>query len=218
MTTDSANAGAVLDPFQAYRATRWVPVPAEAMNDTATDDWADVRAWLGGRTVALVGMMGVGKTTIGRRLAGALDLPFRDADHEIERAAAMSVVDIFATLGEAEFRRGERRVVARLLGGAPLVLSTGEGAFLDAQTRALMRDRAYTVWLKAHVDVLTERVTRRTTRPLINGHDAREVLTRLLDERAPIYAKADLTVETVKGPPVRVAQSVLEALRRRARG
>lgn len=185
----------------------------EAINDAG---WGDVRAWLGDRSVALVGMMGVGKTTIGRKLAQALDLPFRDADAEIERAAAMSVVDIFATLGEAEFRRGERRVVARLLGGAPLVLSTGEGAFLDAETRALMRERTLTVWLRAHVDVLIERVSRRDTRPLINGHDPREVLTRLLAERAPIYGQADVTVETVKGPPANVARTVLQALRARA--
>lgn len=168
------------------------------------------------RTLALVGMMGVGKTTIGKKLAQALDLPFRDADAEIERAAGMSVVDIFATLGEPEFRRGERRVVARLLEGPPHVLSTGEGAFLDPETRKLMREKALTVWLKADVDVLTERVSRRDTRPLINGHDPREVLTRLLTERAPIYAEADLIVETVGGAPGAVARTVLAALREHA--
>lgn len=160
-------------------------------------------------------MMGVGKTTIGRKLAQALDLPFRDADAEIERAAGMSVVDIFATLGEPEFRRGERAVVARLLDGPSHVLSTGEGAFLDPETRTLMRQRALTVWLKADVDVLTERVARRDTRPLINGHDPREVLTRLLAERAPIYSQADITVETVGGAPGSVARAVLSALRER---
>lgn len=183
--------------------------------DTAAD-LADVRDALGGRAVVLVGMMGVGKTTIGRKLAQLLRLPFRDADQEIEKAAGRSVVDIFATLGEPEFRRGERRVVARLLGGPPLVLSTGEGAFLDAETRALMRERALTVWLRAHVDLLTERVSRRDTRPLINGQDARAVLVRLLEERAPIYGQADVTVETVNGPPAAVARGVLAALRRHA--
>ncbi len=178
----------------------------------------EVRDWLAGRTVVLVGMMGVGKTTIGRKLAQALRLPFRDADQEIEKAAGRSVVDIFATLGEAEFRRGERRVVARLLEGGPQVLSTGEGAFLDAETRALMRERALTVWLRAHVDVLTERVSRRDTRPLINGQDARAVLVRLLEERAPVYGQADVTVETANGPPAAVARSVLAALRKRAVG
>lgn len=168
------------------------------------------------RTLALVGMMGVGKTTIGKKLAQALDLPFRDADAEIERAAGMSVVDIFATLGEPEFRRGERRVVARLLDGPAHVLSTGEGAFLDPETRALMRERALTVWLKADVEVLTERVSRRDTRPLINGHDPREVLTRLLAERAPVYSQADLVVETVGGAPGAVARTVLAALRKHA--
>lgn len=182
----------------------------------AAADLADVRDALGGRAVVLVGMMGVGKTTIGRKLAQLLRLPFRDADQEIEKAAGRSVVDIFATLGEPEFRRGERRVVARLLGGPPLVLSTGEGAFLDAETRALMRERALTVWLRAHVDLLTERVSRRDTRPLINGQDARAVLVRLLEERAPIYGQADVTVETVNGPPAAVARGVLAALRRHA--
>lgn len=177
---------------------------------------AKARDPLAARTIALVGMMGVGKTTIGRKLAAALELPFRDADAEIERAAGRSVVDIFAELGEAEFRRGERRVVARLLAGKPHVLSTGEGAFLDPDTRALMRERALTVWLKADVAVLTERVTRRDTRPLINGHDAREVLTRLLAERDPVYAEADVTVETVKRPPASMARAVLAAMRAHA--
>jgi shikimate kinase len=160
----------------------------------------------------LVGLMGVGKTTVGRRLAKALGLPFKDADAEVELAAGRSVSDIFAERGEAEFRAGERRVIARLLAGPPMVLATGGGAFLDPRTRALIRERAVSVWLRADLDVLIRRVSRRDTRPLLHGRDPREVLERLMRERDPIYAEADLVVETSERPHDAAVSAILAAL------
>ncbi len=168
------------------------------------------------RTVVLVGLMGVGKTTVGRRLAKALQLPFKDADAEIEEAAGRSVSDIFAERGEAEFRSGERRVIARLLDGPPLVLATGGGAFMNPETRQMIRERAVSVWLKADLDVLVRRVARRNSRPLLQGRDPREVLTRLMGERYPVYADADLQVETNESPHDAAVAAILQALRRRS--
>ncbi|MGD9814255.1 MAG: shikimate kinase [Hyphomonadaceae bacterium] len=169
------------------------------------------------RTLALVGLMGAGKTTIGRRLAQALGLPFADADSEIVSAAGASVEEIFAQHGECEFRRGERQVIARLLAGPPHVLATGGGAFLDPQTRALMKTRAVSIWLKAPLDVLMKRVARRDDRPLLKEDDPRAVMQRLMDERYPIYAEADLTIETGAGPHNAAVLEILAALRTRLR-
>ena len=149
-----------------------------------TSDPAPIR-----RTIALVGLMGVGKSTIGRRLAQALGLPFRDADQEIEAAAGRTIPEIFAERGEAEFRAGERRVIARLLDEPAHVLATGGGAFMDAQTRLLMKENAITVWLKADLDVLVRRVGRKNTRPLLTGKDTREVMQELMEKRYPVYAE-----------------------------
>jgi shikimate kinase len=148
------------------------------------------------RTIALVGLMGVGKSSVGRRLAAALDLPFRDADAEVELAAGRSVSDIFSDLGEAAFREGERRVISRLLEQPPHVLATGGGAFANPEVRALIKSKAISVWLKADLDVLTRRVARKDTRPLLTGKDPRAVLQDLADARYPAYAQADVTVET----------------------
>lgn len=167
------------------------------------------------RTIALVGLMGVGKSTIGRRLAQALELPFRDADQEIETAAGRTIPEIFAERGEAEFRAGERRVIGRLLQDPPHVLATGGGAFMDPQTRALLKERAVTVWLKADLDVLVRRVGRKTTRPLLAGKDPREVLQELMDKRYPIYAEADITIMTDDRPASAAVDAILDALRRR---
>ena len=167
-----------------------------------------------GRTVALVGLMGAGKTTIGRRLAQALALPFVDADEAIVAAAGRSIEDIFAERGECEFRRGERQVIARLLDGPPHVLATGGGAFIDPRTRALMKARAISIWLKAPLDVLMKRVTKRDHRPLLKEDDPRAVMQRLMDERYPIYAEADLTVETGSGPHNSAVAHILTALRK----
>ncbi len=164
------------------------------------------------RTIALVGLMGVGKSTIGRKLAQALDLPFRDADQEIEKAAGCLIADIFAERGEAEFRQGERRVIARLLEEGPHVLATGGGAFMNPETRALIGEKAVSVWLKADLDVLVRRVTRKDTRPLLSGKDPREVLDQLMTERYPIYAEADITVETDDRPASAAVEAILAAL------
>lgn len=148
------------------------------------------------RTIVLVGLMGVGKSSVGRRLANALGLPFRDADAEVESAAGRSIADIFAELGEPAFRDGERRVIARLLDEPPHVLATGGGAFANAQTRALIKEKAISIWLKADLEVLARRVGRKDNRPLIAGKDPLEVLKAQAEARYPTYAEADLVLET----------------------
>jgi len=167
------------------------------------------------RTIALVGMMGVGKSTIGRKLAQTLELPFRDADHEIEAAAGRSISDIFAERGEADFRAGERRVIARLLEDGPHVLATGGGAFMNPQTRALIKARAVSVWLRADLDVMVRRVGRKQHRPLLVGRDPREALSALIKERYPIYAEADIVIETDDQPAHAAVGAILTALTRR---
>ncbi len=148
------------------------------------------------RTITLVGLMGVGKSSVGRRLANALDLPFKDADVEIEAAAGRSIPDIFAEMGEPAFRDGERRVITRLLENPPHVLATGGGAFMNDETRALIKERSISVWLKADLEVLVRRVSRKDSRPLLSGKDPLAVLTELAEKRYPVYAEADITVET----------------------
>lgn len=165
------------------------------------------------RTIALVGLMGAGKSCIGRLLAAALDLPFVDADKEIEAAAGCSVEDIFTAHGEAAFRDGERRVLARLLTQPKMVLATGGGAFMDPETRKLILDRATSVWLRADVDLLVRRTARRNNRPLLKRGDPREILSRLIQERYPVYAEADVAVDSVDGPPEMTLARVLDGLR-----
>ena len=164
------------------------------------------------RTVALVGLMGAGESTVGRRLAGKLGRPFVDSDDEIEKAAGLSVSDIFALHGEEEFRRVEHKVLSRLLSGPPQVLATGGGAYLKAETREMMREKAVTVWLNADLETLWKRVSRRNHRPLLRRPDAKEVLSNLFDERRPIYELADLTVPSVDGPHSKTVTSILKAL------
>ena len=178
----------------------------------------DGHSSLRGRTIALVGMMGVGKSSIGRRLALALDMPFRDADEEIELAAGCSVSEIFAERGEAEFRAGERRVIGRLLDEPPHVLATGGGAFMSEETRMLIAQKAISVWLKADIDVLIRRVGKRETRPLLRGRNTREVLTQLMAERDPTYALADIVVETGDGPHQAAVDAIIAGLSARAEG
>ena len=148
------------------------------------------------RTIALVGLMGVGKSSVRRRLANALELPFRDADAEVEAAAGCSISDIFTDLGEAAFREGERRVIARLLDQEPHVLATGGGAFMNPPTRDLIKSKAISVWLKADLEVLARRVSRKDTRPLLAGKDPLAVLQAQADARYPAYGEADVVVET----------------------
>ena len=156
--------------------------------------------------------MGCGKTCIGRRLARRLQLSFADADDEIVNAAGLAVPEIFATLGESAFRDGERRVIARLLAGPPHVLATGGGAFLDPETRRLIRERGISIWLRASLDVLDRRTRGRGGRPLLDVGDPRAVLARLMAVRQPIYAKADIVVDTDDEPAESTARRVLAAL------
>ncbi len=165
------------------------------------------------RTIALVGLMGAGKSAIGKRLAQRLGLPFVDADEEIERAAGCSVAEFFERFGEVEFRAGERRVIERLLDGPMHVLSTGGGAYMDEKTRALLRERAITVWLRADLEVLFDRVKRRGHRPLLRNGNPKDVLARLMQQRYPVYAEADLTVESTAQPAERTTEEVIVALR-----
>jgi shikimate kinase len=164
------------------------------------------------RSVVLVGLMGAGKTSVGKRLARALGLPFVDADNEIETAAGMTIKDIFELYGEPAFRDLERRVVARLLDEPPRVVALGGGAFIDPATRAVVRERGLSVWLRAGLDVLVERTARRTHRPLLNRSDPRAVLARLVEERYPIYAEADLTVDTERGEVEDVVQHIIRRI------
>jgi len=164
------------------------------------------------RPLVLVGMMGSGKSTIGRRLAKRLDLPFIDADEEIESAAGRSISDIFEELGEAEFRAGERRVMARLLDGEPQVIATGGGAFIDAETRKRVKQTAISIWLDAAVEVLAERTARRDTRPLLRDGNPQEILERQAAKRRPIYAEADIRIVSSDGPHGQVIDAILEAL------
>lgn len=165
------------------------------------------------KTVVLVGLMGAGKTCIGRRLAQRLDLEFIDADAEIERAAGCTIADIFKYYGEAEFRDGERRVILRLLDRPPHVLATGGGAFMDPDTRALLRARAITIWIKADLDTLLARVARRNNRPLLKDGDKRAILKRLMAERYPIYGEATITIESDDNPPEEMVTGLLVRLR-----
>ena len=190
-----------------------VPQPvAHHSNGNAAPETA-ILAALGARSVVLVGMMGAGKSSIGRRLALRLGIPFVDADTEIEIAAGMSIPDIFATHGEPDFRAGEARVIARLLEGGPQVLATGGGAFMNPDTRAAIGAKGVSVWLRATFEVLSRRTKRRTDRPLLKGGDPQATLRRLIDERYPIYAKADLTVESRDVPHDAIVDEIIAGLR-----
>ena len=164
------------------------------------------------KPVVLVGMMGAGKTSVGRLLAQKLGLPFIDADSEIEQAAQATISEIFERDGEAVFRSGERRVIARLLEGPLCVLATGGGAFMSDETRGKIHERAISIWLRADLDLLARRVGRRRDRPLLNTGHPRETLARLLAERSPVYSEADITVESGDQAPDQVAEAVIAAL------
>jgi shikimate kinase len=167
---------------------------------------------LSGKPIVLVGMMGAGKTTVGRRLAARLGRRFLDSDEEIEKAAQMTIPEIFAQRGEPEFRAGEMRVISRLLKEKDLVLATGGGAFVNAETRQLIKSDAVSVWLKADLDVLFERVSRRSNRPLLKTANPRQTLEKLIEDRYPIYAESDVTVLSRDVPQDNVASDVVSAL------
>ena len=178
---------------------------------TSTPQEAEIATALGRRSVVLVGMMGAGKSTIGRRLAARLRLPFLDADIEIETAAGMSIPDIFETRGEPDFRDGEARVIARLLDGGPQVLATGGGAFMHPQSREAIRAKGISIWLKADYDVLMKRIKRRSDRPMLKTEDPGETLRRLMQERDPVYAEADVTVHSRDVPHEIIIAEIVSA-------
>jgi shikimate kinase len=182
-------------------------------NDATAQSAAALTAALGRRSVVLVGMMGAGKSSIGRRLAMRLGVSFVDADAEIEKAASMSIDEIFSTHGEPYFRAGEARVIARLLDGGPQVLATGGGAFMNADTRAAIRAKGISVWLRATLDVLSRRIRRRGDRPLLKNDDPMETLKRLIDVRYPVYAEADVTVESRDVPHDAIVEEIIAGLR-----
>lgn len=167
---------------------------------------------LGSRSLVLIGLMGAGKSAIGRRLGKRLGLRFVDADKEIEAAAGKTINEIFADHGEAYFRDGERRVIARLLGEGPVVLATGGGAYMNAETRAEIAERGVSIWLKADLDVLMERVSRRDTRPLLKAGDPREIMRQLMDARYPVYAGADITIESRNVPHEIIVEEIVQAI------
>jgi shikimate kinase len=187
-------------------------VLAQHSKDDRQDRLAQIRQALGPRSIVLIGLMGAGKTAVGRRLANKLELPFIDADTEIEVAAGASISEIFAEHGEAYFRQGERKVIARLLQSGPQVLATGGGAYMNPETRAAIKARGTSVWLKADVKVLLKRVGRRVTRPLLAGGDPEKVMKKLMQERYPVYAEADVTVESRDVPHETIVGAVIDAL------
>ncbi len=184
-------------------------------NVAVSNSDAQLLGALGPRSLVLVGMMGAGKSSIGRKLAQRLNLPFVDADAEIEHAADMSISDIFAKHGEPYFRAGEARVIARLLEGGPQVLATGGGAFMHPQSREAIRAKAISVWLKAEFDVLMKRIKRRSDRPMLKTQDPGETLRRLMQERDPVYAEADVIVHSRDVPHEIIIAEIISAVAQR---
>jgi shikimate kinase len=188
------------------------PVPATASPE------AEILAALGKRLVVLVGMMGAGKSTIGRRLAARLNLPFVDADTEIEAAAGMTIPEIFEAHGEPHFRDGEARVIARLLENGPGVLATGGGSFMREETRRRIGEKAVSIWLKADPEVIMRRVKRRVDRPLLQTADPVATVTRLLGEREPVYERANITIASREVPHDKIVDECIDALRAQLTG
>jgi len=199
----------------AHRLDEWMSLRlAERKKELNQELRARIREALAARSIVLIGLMGAGKTAVGRRLANQLDLPFTDADSEIELAAGQTVSEIFAEHGEPYFRQGESRVIARLLQGGPQVLATGGGAYMDARTRANIKARGISIWLKAELPVLLHRVRRRDNRPLLTSDDPDKVMRELMKKRYPIYAEADIPVESRDVPHDVIVADVVEALAR----
>src|SRR5437016_3128924 len=185
--------------------------------DVSASREAEILAALGMRLIVLVGMMGAGKSTIGRRLAARLGLPFLDADSEIEAAAGMSIPDIFEAHGESQFRDGEARVIARLLESGPAVLATGGGAFMREETRNRVGAKAVSIWLKVDADIIMRRVRRRADRPLLQTPDPEATVGRLISEREPVYQHADLTIWSRDVPHEKIVDECVDALHARLR-
>jgi shikimate kinase len=192
--------------------SRFKSLDEDGGQDTGSRGGHPISRQLGTRSIVLVGLMGAGKSTVGRRLAQKLGLPFRDADNEIEAAAGMSIPDIFSIHGEGYFRDGERRVIARLLQEGPMVLATGGGAFMNEETRARIAENGISIWLRADLDVLMRRVRKRATRPLLQNADPEGTMRQLMEKRHPVYALADLTVESHEAPHDRVVVEIMGVL------
>ena len=171
-----------------------------------------IKSALGDKSIVMVGLMGCGKSAVGRRLAARLGLPFVDADEEIEKAAGQSIEDIFTERGEPYFREGERKVLARLMRSGPQVLATGGGAFMNPETRAAITERGISVWLKADLPLLVRRVGKRNNRPLLKSGDPETVMRKLMDLRYPVYAQADITVESRDVPHEVIVAEIIEQL------
>ena len=187
-------------------------MPETVSPATPASPEAEITAALGTRSVVLIGMMGAGKSTIGRRLSARLRLPFLDADSEIEAAASMSIPDIFETHGEPHFRNGEARVIARLLDTGPAVLATGGGAFMREDTRTRIGAKAVSIWLKADLDIIMKRVKRRADRPLLQTADPAATVGRLISEREPVYKSADITILSREVPHEKIVDECIDAL------
>jgi shikimate kinase len=194
------------------RISRLNSLVDEGGQDIGSRGGPSITRQLGARSIVLVGLMGAGKSTVGRRLSQKLGLPFRDADHEIEAAAGMSIPDIFSIHGEAYFRDGERRVIGRLLQEGPMVLATGGGAYMNEETRARIAEHGISVWLRADLDVLMRRVRKRATRPLLQNPDPEGTMRQLMAIRHPVYALANLTVDSHEAPHDRVVLDVMKAV------
>ncbi len=182
------------------------------------DQAALIRSWLGSRSLVMVGLMGCGKSSVGRRLAMELMLPFLDADDEIEKAADMTIPEIFQQHGEAYFRNGERRVIGRILANGPQVLATGGGAYMNEETRAAIREAGYSIWLNAELPVLMRRVLKRENRPLLKSGDPEGTMRRLMAERYPVYAEADMKIDSRDVPHEVTVGEILTALAEVATG
>ena len=191
-----------------------MPDMAVDRRETGTALEPAIVAALGHRSIVLIGMMGAGKSSVGRRLAARLGIPFVDADAQIEDAAQMSIPDIFESFGEAEFRSAEARIIARLLDNGPQVLATGGGAFMHPETRAAIRNRGFSFWLNADFEVLLRRVKRRSDRPLLKSGDPADTLKRLMAERSPVYAQADATIHSRDVPHDKIVEEILGSLSR----
>jgi shikimate kinase len=178
----------------------------------ASEKASTIHDHLAGRSIVLIGLMGAGKTSIGRRLAARLDLPFTDADTEIEIAAGKSISEIFADHGEAHFRQGESKVIERLLNSAQQVLATGGGAYMCAQTRENVAKRGLSIWLRAELELLMKRVSRRNNRPLLMNADPEETMKRLISERHPVYARADLVIDSRDEPHDVIVGEIIDTL------
>lgn len=200
LTGMSASRAALLNPI----------IPRPALNGSA--QLVNDRLAASGYSVALVGLMGAGKSNVGRRLAVRLGLPFRDADAEIEQDAGCTIAELFSRYGEPDFRAREQRVIGRLLAGSPLVLATGGGAFMNAETRALLRQKAVSIWLRCDLPLLRRRLASCTDRPLLQGGNLTEVLQRLMATRHPVYAEADLVLDGADEHPDATTMKVLAAL------